>query len=281
MWERLLAGPLGGRPVRRVVVTHYHPDHVGLAGWFQARGAELCDHAHLLAHGADAGARRCSPCRCPRRWPSGGRPGWRGTYWRSGWPNARSTSATSWRPCRSAIAGSPRATACGSAGATGTCGWATATRPNTPRSGAATARWSLAATSFCRRSRRTSASMPPNPRRTRWATGSRRASQARALRDRGAACPAGPQAALHRPAPRMRQLEENHEGALERLRPAPAPAPDRGRVLSGRCSCARSARGNTASRWSRRWRIACTSGTRASPRARAARGRRVALASRR
>ncbi len=41
MWEALLAGPLRGRPVRRVVVTHHHPDHVGLAGWFQARGAEL------------------------------------------------------------------------------------------------------------------------------------------------------------------------------------------------------------------------------------------------
>jgi len=40
-WERLLAGPLGGRPVRRVIVTHHHPDHIGLAGWFQARGAEL------------------------------------------------------------------------------------------------------------------------------------------------------------------------------------------------------------------------------------------------
>ncbi|MCV2867174.1 MBL fold metallo-hydrolase [Defluviimonas sp. WL0002] len=41
IWERLIEGPLAGRPVRRVVVTHYHPDHVGLAGWFQARGAEL------------------------------------------------------------------------------------------------------------------------------------------------------------------------------------------------------------------------------------------------
>jgi glyoxylase-like metal-dependent hydrolase (beta-lactamase superfamily II) len=42
LWERLLAGPLGGRPVRRVIVTHHHPDHVGLAGWFQAgHGAEL------------------------------------------------------------------------------------------------------------------------------------------------------------------------------------------------------------------------------------------------
>ncbi|MEI4484709.1 MBL fold metallo-hydrolase [Frigidibacter sp. MR17.14] len=41
VWETLLAGPLGGRPVRRLVVTHYHPDHIGLAGWFIARGAEL------------------------------------------------------------------------------------------------------------------------------------------------------------------------------------------------------------------------------------------------
>jgi glyoxylase-like metal-dependent hydrolase (beta-lactamase superfamily II) len=40
-WEALLAGPLGWRKVRRVVVTHHHPDHVGLAGWFQAQGAEL------------------------------------------------------------------------------------------------------------------------------------------------------------------------------------------------------------------------------------------------
>lgn len=41
LWEAALAGPLAGRPVRRVIVTHYHPDHVGLAGWFQSRGAEL------------------------------------------------------------------------------------------------------------------------------------------------------------------------------------------------------------------------------------------------
>ncbi|MFN4100292.1 MAG: MBL fold metallo-hydrolase [Pararhodobacter sp.] len=41
-WAELMAGPLGGRPVKRVVVTHHHPDHVGLAGWFQTEhGAEL------------------------------------------------------------------------------------------------------------------------------------------------------------------------------------------------------------------------------------------------
>lgn len=41
IWESLLAGPLAGKPVTRVIVTHHHPDHVGMAGWFQARGAEL------------------------------------------------------------------------------------------------------------------------------------------------------------------------------------------------------------------------------------------------
>jgi glyoxylase-like metal-dependent hydrolase (beta-lactamase superfamily II) len=40
-WEAALAGPLAGAPVRRVIVTHHHPDHVGLAGWFQEQGAEL------------------------------------------------------------------------------------------------------------------------------------------------------------------------------------------------------------------------------------------------
>ncbi len=41
IWDRVLAGPLAGKPVGRVLVTHHHPDHIGLAGWFQARGAEL------------------------------------------------------------------------------------------------------------------------------------------------------------------------------------------------------------------------------------------------
>ena len=40
-WEALRAGPLGGRPVARVIVTHHHPDHMGLAGPFIERGAEL------------------------------------------------------------------------------------------------------------------------------------------------------------------------------------------------------------------------------------------------
>lgn len=36
-WESLLSGPLGGRRVSRVIVTHFHPDHIGLAGWLAER----------------------------------------------------------------------------------------------------------------------------------------------------------------------------------------------------------------------------------------------------
>ncbi|RHW18884.1 MBL fold metallo-hydrolase [Sphingomonas gilva] len=32
-WAALFAGPLAGRRVSRVIATHLHPDHVGLAGW--------------------------------------------------------------------------------------------------------------------------------------------------------------------------------------------------------------------------------------------------------
>ena len=42
IWRKLLAGPLAGKPVARVLITHHHPDHMGLAGWFQSEhGAEL------------------------------------------------------------------------------------------------------------------------------------------------------------------------------------------------------------------------------------------------
>ena len=40
-WEEL-AGFMAERPVRRVLATHFHPDHMGLAGWWCERsGAEL------------------------------------------------------------------------------------------------------------------------------------------------------------------------------------------------------------------------------------------------
>lgn len=34
MWDALLMGPLKGKPVKRVVATHHHPDHIGFHGWF-------------------------------------------------------------------------------------------------------------------------------------------------------------------------------------------------------------------------------------------------------
>jgi glyoxylase-like metal-dependent hydrolase (beta-lactamase superfamily II) len=36
-WDALLAGPLAGRRVTRLICTHFHPDHVGLAGWLAER----------------------------------------------------------------------------------------------------------------------------------------------------------------------------------------------------------------------------------------------------
>lgn len=38
VWEAVLNGPLlAGRALRKIVVTHHHPDHVGLAAWLAAR----------------------------------------------------------------------------------------------------------------------------------------------------------------------------------------------------------------------------------------------------
>ena len=36
-WEQVFAGELQGLPVRRVLVTHMHPDHIGLAHWLCER----------------------------------------------------------------------------------------------------------------------------------------------------------------------------------------------------------------------------------------------------
>ncbi|MFK7830102.1 MAG: MBL fold metallo-hydrolase [Congregibacter sp.] len=37
IWESLFDGLMGGKPVKRVICTHMHPDHVGLAGWICER----------------------------------------------------------------------------------------------------------------------------------------------------------------------------------------------------------------------------------------------------
>lgn len=41
-WEQVFSRYLDGRPVTRVIVTHYHPDHLGMAHWLTERfGVEL------------------------------------------------------------------------------------------------------------------------------------------------------------------------------------------------------------------------------------------------
>ena len=55
LWEQHLGGVMGARPVRNVVVTHYHPDHVGSAHWLCARtGAPMwmTTSEFLSAHAA-------------------------------------------------------------------------------------------------------------------------------------------------------------------------------------------------------------------------------------
>ena len=37
VWDALVAGPLAGRKLTRLIVTHFHPDHIGLAGWLCER----------------------------------------------------------------------------------------------------------------------------------------------------------------------------------------------------------------------------------------------------
>jgi glyoxylase-like metal-dependent hydrolase (beta-lactamase superfamily II) len=37
LWEQVFAGPLKAKPVTRLLCTHFHPDHIGLAGWLADR----------------------------------------------------------------------------------------------------------------------------------------------------------------------------------------------------------------------------------------------------
>ncbi len=55
LWEKHFTGLIAGRPVKNVIVTHYHPDHVGSAGWLVERtGAPFWMTAteYLSAHAA-------------------------------------------------------------------------------------------------------------------------------------------------------------------------------------------------------------------------------------
>ena len=50
MWRALFSGFLGARSISRLIVTHFHPDHMSLAGWFvDELGANLwMSHAEWL-----------------------------------------------------------------------------------------------------------------------------------------------------------------------------------------------------------------------------------------
>jgi glyoxylase-like metal-dependent hydrolase (beta-lactamase superfamily II) len=42
LWERIFTTRVAGRPVTRLIVTHHHPDHAGLAAWLTERtGAQM------------------------------------------------------------------------------------------------------------------------------------------------------------------------------------------------------------------------------------------------
>ena len=64
LWDKIFAGKIGAKPVKRVLVTHYHPDHAGNAAWLCARtGAQLwmTRGEYLTVHAARHGAAGYSP----------------------------------------------------------------------------------------------------------------------------------------------------------------------------------------------------------------------------
>jgi glyoxylase-like metal-dependent hydrolase (beta-lactamase superfamily II) len=58
LWQQVFDRITEGRPIHRVIVTHYHPDHVGSARWLAEKlGAEvwMTESEFLAAHGAREG----------------------------------------------------------------------------------------------------------------------------------------------------------------------------------------------------------------------------------
>ena len=65
-WQSALAGPLAGRPVIRVICTHMHPDHIGMAGWLTRRfdcplDGEIPDVPDAGGRYREGGTARCDP----------------------------------------------------------------------------------------------------------------------------------------------------------------------------------------------------------------------------
>ena len=66
LWEQIFAERLGGLPVSRVIVTHYHPDHIGLADWLVQRWQVplwITDKEWLSARVMSQGAEDFAPMR--------------------------------------------------------------------------------------------------------------------------------------------------------------------------------------------------------------------------
>ena len=68
VWDRLLAGALKTKPLTRVIASHCHPDHIGLAGWLNRRlGVELyasqTEYLETLTISLDPGALNSEPYR--------------------------------------------------------------------------------------------------------------------------------------------------------------------------------------------------------------------------
>ncbi|CAA9537743.1 MAG: MBL-fold metallo-hydrolase superfamily [uncultured Sphingosinicella sp.] len=79
-WDTLLATALAGRRISRVIVTHFHPDHLGLAGWLTSRFASpllMTREEWLFARMLTADVREAPPAEAV-------------AYWRAaGWPEER------------------------------------------------------------------------------------------------------------------------------------------------------------------------------------------------
>ncbi|MDE3176244.1 MAG: MBL fold metallo-hydrolase [Pseudomonadota bacterium] len=68
IWDSLLAGVLKRRPLTRILSSHCHPDHIGLAGWLAGRlGLELyatqTEYLDALSIRLDPGALNAEPYR--------------------------------------------------------------------------------------------------------------------------------------------------------------------------------------------------------------------------
>jgi glyoxylase-like metal-dependent hydrolase (beta-lactamase superfamily II) len=132
-WEQVFANELQGLPVLRVIVTHMHPDHIGLAHWLTERW-----NVRLWISATDYnGARLASSATTGFGGPAAARfMASHGLTDPAAQERSRhaATISRAWcRRCRRSSAACWPTTCCRSAGTTGAATPATATRPSTCR----------------------------------------------------------------------------------------------------------------------------------------------------